>query len=238
MMVHERIQQKLDEKNLRQADIARATGKSTAAVAKWLSGQNVPKTDSLVKIAEFLGVTPHWLATGEGVMNAFAISNLSGSFEQVSDWDDSTPIEANEVAVPFYKDFAVACGHGKDTVAYEDEWRKLRISRATINRIGSHRDMIFATLAEGDSMSPIINDGDTIWVDKSKDTIKDGKIFVFEYGELFYCKRLYRMPNNGLRVVSENADIYPQWQISGDEREKNGFKLIGWVWHWSVMDRW
>ncbi|AKG19267.1 hypothetical protein AAX09_07645 [Moraxella bovoculi] len=70
MMIHERIQQKLDDKGLRQADIARATGKSTAAVAKWLSGQNVPKTDSLVKIAQLFGVTPNWLATGQGSMTA------------------------------------------------------------------------------------------------------------------------------------------------------------------------
>lgn len=72
MMIHDRIQQKLDEKNLKQADIARATGKSTAAVAKWLSGQNVPKTDSLVKIAQLFGVTPNWLATGQGEMTAKA----------------------------------------------------------------------------------------------------------------------------------------------------------------------
>ncbi|MDO4896362.1 MAG: LexA family transcriptional regulator [Moraxella sp.] len=69
-MLHDRIQRKLDEKRLRQADIARATGKSTAAVTKWLSGQNIPKADSLVKIANLLGVTPEWLATGQGEMTA------------------------------------------------------------------------------------------------------------------------------------------------------------------------
>lgn len=45
MFLHERIQQKLDEKKLKQADIARATGKSTAAVTKWLRGENTPKTE-------------------------------------------------------------------------------------------------------------------------------------------------------------------------------------------------
>ncbi|AKG07036.1 hypothetical protein AAX06_01255 [Moraxella bovoculi] len=236
MMIHERIQQKLDDKGLRQADIARATGKSTAAVAKWLSGQNVPKTDSLVKIAQLFGVTPHWLATGQGEMTLQ--SNVSPNFEPVSDWDESTPLEADELSIPFYKDFGVACGHGSDGVAYENEMRRLRISRATIDRIGSYKDKIMATLADGDSMSPTINDGDTIWVDMSKETIKDGKIFVFEYGGLFMCKRLYRLPNNGLRVVSDNADVYPEWEITGEERKQNGFKLIGWVWHWSVMERW
>lgn len=120
----------------------------------------------------------------------------------------------------------------------ESEKRRLRLSRATIDRIGSHKDKVFATLAEGDSMSPTINDKDTIWIDQSKESIKDGKIFAFEYGGLYMCKRLYRLPNNGLKVVSDNAVDYPEWEISGGDREKNGFTLIGWVFHWSVMETW
>lgn len=64
-MIHERIQQKLDELGLKQADIARATKKSTPAVAKWLSGQNIPKTNSLVVISQLLGVSQEWLLTGK-----------------------------------------------------------------------------------------------------------------------------------------------------------------------------
>lgn len=246
-MLHDRIQQKLDETNLKQADIARATGKSTAAVTKWLSGQNEPKMDSLIKIAKLFNVSPQWLATGQGEMNAnvanvsianIGLQNINPNFEPVSDWDDTTPLEVDEFAIPFYKDFSVACGHGTDSTAHDDEKRRLRMSRATIERIGSHHDRIFATLADGDSMTPTINDGDTIWVDMSKESIKDGKIFVFEYGGLYMCKRLYRLPNNGLRIVSDNADVYPEWQMTGEEREQNGFRLIGWVWHWSVMERW
>ena len=65
MFLHERIQQKLNEKNLRQADIARATGKSTAAVTKWLRGENIPKADALKDIARLLSVSDEWLLTGK-----------------------------------------------------------------------------------------------------------------------------------------------------------------------------
>lgn len=176
--------------------------------------------------------------TNTGVQIGQALqSNISSNFKSVDDWDSETPLEADELEIPFYKDFKVACGHGADGTAYENEKRRLRISRATLERIGSHKDMVFATLADGDSMSPTINDGATIWVDTSKD-IKDGKIFVFEYGGLFMCKRLYRLPNNGLKIVSDNETDYPTFEITGQEREENGFRLIGWVWHWSVMERW
>lgn len=232
---------KIARKNAKmtQAQLAKAVETSQGSISDLESGRN-KSTTNLMQIANVLNVNPNWLATGEGEMTAVPAlqSNISPNFQPIDDWDSTTPLDGDEVAVPFYKDFAMACGHGTDSVAYDDEWRRLRISRATIKRISSHKDQIFATLADGDSMSPTINDGDTIWVDRSKENIKDGKIFVFEYGGLFMCKRLYRLPNHGLRVVSDNSDVYPDWEMTGQEREQNHFRLIGWVWHWSVMERW
>lgn len=231
----------MQHKKLKQIDLVRWLEVSKGTASNWYSGKTTPENpEQLAKLANFLGVSIEWLATGQGEMTAMPAlqSNISPNFRPIDDWDSTTPLDGDEVAVPFYKDFTVACGHGTDGVAYDDEWRRLRISRATIKRIGSHKDQIFATLADGDSMSPTINDGDTIWVDRSKENIKDGKIFVFEYGGLFMCKRLYRLPNHGLRVVSDNSDVYPDWEMTGQEREQNHFRLIGWVWHWSVMERW
>ena len=65
MHLHDRIQQKLSEKDLKQADIARSTGVSTAAVTKWLNGDNVPKSANLQSIARLLGVSAQWLLTGK-----------------------------------------------------------------------------------------------------------------------------------------------------------------------------
>ena len=65
MFLYERIQMKLDETGLKQADIARATGKSTAAVTKWMQGGAVPKRESLKAIAELLNVSEEWLTTGK-----------------------------------------------------------------------------------------------------------------------------------------------------------------------------
>ncbi|OFD30317.1 peptidase S24, partial [Acinetobacter baumannii] len=64
MELHERIVQKMKEKKLRQVDLALATGKSKVAVLKWINGENVPKTDSLKKLAELFGVSDSWLMHG------------------------------------------------------------------------------------------------------------------------------------------------------------------------------
>lgn len=259
----ERVKFAREKANLTQIEVSELVGMSQPSFQKIESG-GTKRTTYIQELAQVLGVNPHWLATGQGDMNSiiiggdnansgsqntstqtttttnnyYGVQNVSPNFEPISDWDSDTPLEADELEIPFYKDFGVACGHGSDGVAYQSEKRRLRISRATLKRIGSSRDKVFATLADGDSMSPTINDGATIWVDTSKDNIKDGKIFVFEYGGLFMCKRLYRLLHNGLRVVSDNDIDYPPFEITGEERNKNGFRLIGWVWHWSVMERW
>lgn len=232
----DRLKSARENKSLSQQEVAERAGMSQPTYYKIESGKT-KRTTYLNDLARVLGVDANWLATGQGSMYTLQ-SNIHPDFEPTDDWDNLTPLEPDEVEIHFYKDFGMACGHGSDLVAMESEKRRLRLSRATIDRIGSHKDKVFATLAEGDSMSPTINDKDTIWIDQSKESIKDGKIFAFEYGGLCMCKRLYRLPNNGLKVVSDNAIDYPEWEISGDDREKNGFKLIGWVFHWSVMETW
>ncbi|KAF1025014.1 MAG: LexA repressor [Acinetobacter bereziniae] len=64
MSLHARIKQKLEEKNLRAADLARATKKSPVSAKKWLDGVSVPTAENLKVIAKFLGVTDDWLLFG------------------------------------------------------------------------------------------------------------------------------------------------------------------------------
>ncbi|RZG48094.1 LexA family transcriptional regulator [Acinetobacter wuhouensis] len=64
MSLHARIKQKLEEKNLRAADLARATKKSPVSAKKWLDGVSVPTAENLKVIARFLGVTDDWLLFG------------------------------------------------------------------------------------------------------------------------------------------------------------------------------
>lgn len=236
MELKDRLKHARNIARMTQVQVCNSVGMTQASYSELERGL-VKSSGKIVEIAKCLGVQADWLATGKGEMKAMQ-SNIRPDFYAASDWDDNTPIESDEYSVPFYRDFAFACGHGSALFADESETRRLRISRATIARIGSTPSQIFATVADGDSMSPTISDGNTIWVDTSKQNIKDGRIFAFEYGGLFMCKRLYRLPNDGLRVVSDNAVEYEEFIIDGDARIANEFKLIGWVWHWSVMESW
>ncbi|WP_111884013.1 LexA family protein [Acinetobacter sp. CFCC 11171] len=67
MSFHVRLQQKLNEKGLKPADLARAAGVSNVAAGKWFHGESEPKAAKLKLIADYLGVTDDWLLTGRGL---------------------------------------------------------------------------------------------------------------------------------------------------------------------------
>lgn len=58
-------QKLLDEKGLKNADVARATGISNMTLSDWKNGKSTPKQDKLMRIAEFLGVSLEYLMTGK-----------------------------------------------------------------------------------------------------------------------------------------------------------------------------
>ncbi|WP_180122998.1 LexA family transcriptional regulator [Acinetobacter sp. YH12086] len=66
MSFHVRLQQKLNEKGLKPADLARAAGVSNVAAGKWFHGESEPKAAKLKLIADYLGVTDDWLLAGRG----------------------------------------------------------------------------------------------------------------------------------------------------------------------------
>lgn len=226
--ISDRIIQRMKELGLRQAEIVEATGATKGAVSKWVAGTNTPTGSRLVQLANVLKTTENWLLTGAGLPE----------FSQVEAWDSSTPLDEDEVEIPFLKDFSFACGSGSIGVAMANEKHKLRISKSVLRNRSIERVNAVATIASGDSMSPTIRDGDTIHIDLGRKTIKDGKIFAICHGGLFMAKRLYNLPMGGIRIVSDNSVEYPEIQLSAKEVADQHFEIIGWIWQISSLESW
>ena len=63
--MYEIYQRLLDEKGLKNSDVSRATGISNMTLSDWKHGKTKPKTDTMKKIANFLGVSMDCLMTGK-----------------------------------------------------------------------------------------------------------------------------------------------------------------------------
>lgn len=56
-----RLREALDDKGMKQADLARATGMCSAAISRYLSGEYEPKQKAIHKLATALSVSEFWL---------------------------------------------------------------------------------------------------------------------------------------------------------------------------------
>lgn len=224
----DRINQRMRDLGLQHKDLVAATGASKGTVTNWISGVNNPTGKRLVQLAQALKTTSSWLLTG----------NSTPEFTQVEPWDSNTPLDDDEIEIPFFKDFSFACGGGSIGEAIANETRKLRMSKATLRNLSIMKENAVAATAIGDSMSPTIKDGDTIHVDLGRKNIKDGKIFAICIGGLFYCKRLYNLPLGGVRIVSDNSVEFPEIQLSAQEIIDQQLEVIGWVWQISSLESW
>lgn len=230
--VRDRIIQRMNELGLKQADLVTRLNVSKGAVSKWVSGLNTPNSIILPQLADALETTPSWLINGtQKLKNDVSIIPIEA-------WDSDTPLDIDEVEIPFFKDFSFACGSGSIGTAMANEKRKLRMSKLTLrNRAIEQRNAI-ATLASGDSMTPTIKDGDTIHIDLGRKNIKDGKIFALCHGGLFMAKRLYNLPMGGVRIVSDNSAEYPEIHLTAEEILEQQFEIIGWIWQISSLENW
>ena len=224
----DRINQRMRDLGLQHKDLVAATGASKGTVTNWINGVNNPTGKRLVQLAQALKTTSSWLLTG----------NSTPEFTQVEPWDSNTPLDDDEIEIPFFKDFSFACGGGSIGEAIANETRKLRMSKATLRNLSIMKENAVAATAIGDSMSPTVKDGDTIHVDLGRKNIKDGKIFAICIGGLFYCKRLYNLPLGGVRIVSDNSVEFPEIQLSAQEIIDQQLEVIGWVWQISSLESW
>lgn len=224
----DRITQRMFELGLQHKDLVAATGASKGTVTNWISGVNNPTGKRLILLAQALKTSENWLLTG----------NQTPEFRQVEPWDSNTPLDDDEIEIPFFKDFSFACGGGSIGEAIANETRKLRMSKATLRNLSITKENAVAATAIGDSMSPTIKDGDTIHVDLGRKNIKDGKIFAICLGGLFYCKRLYNLPLGGVRIVSDNSTEFPEIQLNAQEVVDQQLEIIGWVWQISSLENW
>ena len=230
MEVADRIVIKMNEHNLSQADLIRGTGAGRATVSGWVNGTNKPSAKHLDALVKTLHTTVGWLLTGA--------KDLGQNVQVVKTWDANTPLDDDEVEIPYFEDFSFACGSGSVGEALESETSKLRMSKSILRHLTIDKKNAVATRASGDSMNPTIKDGDTIHIDMGRKTIKDGKIFAICHGDLFYAKRLYNLPLGGVRIVSDNSAEFPEMRITAQEVIDQKFEIVGWIWQIASIESW
>ncbi len=199
---------------------------TTTAIGKWLKADSTPEHDKIVALADWLNVRAEWLEYGLGNMRESGNNEL---IEKVNHWDDSDPLSEDEISIPFYKSIP----HGTTAMQcdYKDPDGMIRLSKFDVSQANANPKFTFSFQSPDNSMEPIIRDGATVAIDTSNTAIKNGKIYVIQYGEMYLIRSLFSLPNNRVRIKCAHDD-YPDEQI-----EQREIQVIGKVFYTaSVID--
>ncbi|MAD75132.1 MAG: XRE family transcriptional regulator [Rheinheimera sp.] len=232
-----RIRKRRKELKLTQDKVADYCGINRVSVSNWETiGKNgtSPKGANLIALAELLRVTPEWILTGEVKPENSSVSEslpsyAVGSFDL---WDSKTPLNDDEVELPFYKEIELSAGTGS-AVQLQDSGFKLRFAKSTLRRYNIQPDLAACVTVNGNSMEPVLPDQATVGIDTGNTKIKDGDMYAIDHDGLLKVKRLYRLPGNGIRIRSFNTDEYPDEDYQTEQA--SAIKVLGRVFWYSVL---
>ena len=226
MKLEHRFKELREKKGLSQKALGDLVGVSQVAVMKIEQGKTL-RPRNLTDFARVFGVSPDWLLYGEEGYSEGGSSqepsNVAG-FLPLETWDSKTPLDDDEVEVPFFMEVELSAGNGS-SIQLETNGPKLRFSKSTLRRQGVDIEHAACVKVTGDSMEPVIPDGATVGVDTANVSIKDGDMYAIDWAGALYVKVLTRRPGGGLRIRSFNVDEYPDESLSPDEAQS--VRVIG-----------
>lgn len=251
MMLKDRLKQARKAAGKTQLQVAEAVRMRQSSYSELETGKSNAST-LLPSIANVLGVDAFWLQTGKNQKPYIVEKNkelnplesptkqyslLAHDMLTVDVWDEETPLDDDEIEVPYLKEVSFSAGNGRTSEVIERYTKKLRFSKQTLKNLGVDPAYVACGKNSGNSMGDRIGDGATLGIDRSKQQIKDGKIYAFDHGGMLRVKYLHRLPDGGIRVRSHNSDEYADEMISAQDWQEN-VRLLGWVFWWSTLEKW
>lgn len=213
----ERFRHARERSGISRQQVADALKISYQSVSEWENKNTRPRADRLEKVAEFLGVSAAWLATGEGQQPPHAVASY-------------TPGAEVPPGFSAIKEYRLEL-HAQNGPGAEPEWEELTESIPWI-----YPDSFFQAnhttpsrckraRVYGDSMEPFIYDGDRVtWIQEVCPEVGcvhiiDGAIYVISIDGAMKIKRLQTC-KDGLTIISDNEKRYPPEVYIGEECDR------------------
>lgn len=117
---------------------------------------------------------------------------------------------SNIVKIPFYSAVRAAAGSGVEIPNYSEQ-EVMTFDRRWLKTIlGVNEKNVALINVEGDSMMPLINDGDLLMFDFSVKNVINNKVFIIEDEDKLRVKRLKQDFNGDIYLISDNKQYPPE----------------------------
>ena len=228
----DRLKQIMSERKISQSELSRRTGIGRNSISDYLNGKYEAKQDKVFELAKVLNVNEAWLMGFDISKNREIENSITSIYDQLTPPRqkrvlDFAPEQLNEqnnkvlhinshnviseeVAVYGY----ASAGTGEtliDGVEFTTQYN---------GNIPNHD---FALQVNGDSMEPLFEDKEIIFIDKTKQ-INSGQIGIFVIDGEAYLKKVF-ISEKGIRLVSLNSK-YPDLHFDSSHDIKVAGKVI------------
>ncbi|OYQ21290.1 transcriptional regulator [Pseudomonas mandelii] len=236
------LRELLDRDRISPTELHRRTGVPQSTLSRILSGKIVDPSDKHIsKIAEYFAVSTDQLRGRVDVAATAANAGrdqLHSELKDISLWDDDTPVDDDEVSIPFLREVELAAGSGRFVIE-ESEKASLRFGKRSLRHNGVQFDQAKCVTVRGNSMLPVLRDGATVGVNAGKSgigDIVDGDLYAINHNGQLRVKQLYRLPT-GIRLRSFNRDEHPDEDYTFQEIQEEQIVILGHVFWWGMYAR-
>lgn len=232
----DRLRQLMLERGLTPKALASQLNVTPQVLNNWFK-RGLPARAAFLAAREFQ-VSVEWLETGtvsfDGPPAPYVPPSNATMIGPIDVWDDDTPLDDDEVEIPFLKEVELSAGSGR-TAVQRSSTRKLRFGKMTLRNQGVQPDQAVCVTVHGNSMEPVLPDGSTVGVDLSSTMVRDGKMYAVNHDGELRVKTLYRIPGGGIRMRSFNVDEHRDEEYTAQELADKNITVLGKVFWSSVL---
>lgn len=197
-----RLEEALRIKNMKSVELHEKTGISESLLSKYLSGSAVARQKKLTLLADALNVNEVWLMGYDVPMNREL---------------NPTPLsELNQTEIPVL---------GKVKAGYNYLANENIIGHIFLDFRPSDPENYYALQVTGNSMEPLLSDGDIAIVHKQNDFDSGNTCIVLINGDEATVKKVVRM-DDGIDLIAMNP-YYPIRHFDKNEMDEIPVKIIG-----------
>jgi len=173
-------------------ELANMAGIHETQLYKYIKGANAPSIAVAVALAHAGNESLDWLLLGK--RSAQAVSTPAAD-------------EDTYAYVPLY-DARCSAGSG----AWNERSRilvQLSFTRYSLRKKGLTPADLACLRVDGDSMTGLLEDGDTVMIDQRRNTLEGEGVYVVLLDDHLYAKRLQRQFDGSVLIISHNKEYQP-----------------------------
>ena len=177
-----------------QTGLSKRIDKSPAQISQWINGSADSKTG---KARSMKSDTAREIE--------IALKLPRGWFDQPVESAHTTP-QKGYIQLTLL-DIKAEAGNGFDNNDYPKSVKLIEVSEKWAkNKLGHNLESISVITASGDSMQPTFNSGDWLFVDQAINFYEDEGVYVYMSTEGLKVKRLQKLINGELLIISDNPN--------------------------------